>query len=108
MVQTRQSDFIRPSTRAAATLLSVLLFVINAEAQKVERINFAGGPPSGVFGIFATGIGTYLSQNIKSRRLRGRNRRFGGKPAPVTRQRSGNGIVVFVRPARSLFWPGAI
>src|SRR5919109_4702827 len=33
-------------------------------AQKVERITMVGGPPSGVFGIFATGIGTYLSKNV--------------------------------------------
>ena len=32
--------------------------------QKVERLNFGGGPPSGVFGIFATGIGTYLSRTV--------------------------------------------
>lgn len=32
--------------------------------QKVERLNFSGGPPSGVFGIVATGIGTYLSRNV--------------------------------------------
>jgi TRAP transporter TAXI family solute receptor len=35
-----------------------------AQAQKVERITMGGGPPSGVFGIFATGIGTYLSKNV--------------------------------------------
>jgi len=35
-----------------------------AYAQKVERLNFVGGPPAGVFGIFATGIGTYLSKNV--------------------------------------------
>ena len=35
-----------------------------ADAQKVERITMVGGPPSGVFGIFATGIGTYLSKNV--------------------------------------------
>lgn len=35
-----------------------------AYAQKVERITMVGGPPSGVFGIFATGIGTYLSKNV--------------------------------------------
>ena len=64
MVQVKQIDFIRPSMRAGAALLSVLLFVINAEAQKVERITMAGGPPAGVFGIFATGIGTYLSKNV--------------------------------------------
>jgi TRAP transporter TAXI family solute receptor len=35
-----------------------------AYGQKVERITIAGGPPTGVFGIFATGIGTYLSKNV--------------------------------------------
>lgn len=35
-----------------------------ASAQKVERLNFVGGPPAGVFGIFATGIGTYLSKSV--------------------------------------------
>ena len=34
--------------------------------RKVERITLGGGPPSGVFGIFATGIGTYLSRNVAS------------------------------------------
>jgi TRAP transporter TAXI family solute receptor len=40
------------------------LAVSTAHAQKVERITMVGGPPSGVFGIFATGIGTYLSKNV--------------------------------------------
>jgi len=48
--------------------LAVMLFLMagfsTAYGQKVERINFVGGPPSGVFGIFATGIGTYLSKNV--------------------------------------------
>jgi TRAP transporter TAXI family solute receptor len=44
--------------------LGVLLLVSTAHAQKVERITMAGGPPTGVFGIFATGIGTYLSRNV--------------------------------------------
>jgi len=35
-----------------------------AYGQKVERLNFVGGPPAGVFGIFATGIGTYLSRTV--------------------------------------------
>jgi TRAP transporter TAXI family solute receptor len=35
-----------------------------AYAQKVERLTFVGGPPAGVFGIFATGIGTYLSRAV--------------------------------------------
>jgi hypothetical protein len=30
----------------------------------VERLTFVGGPSAGVFGIFATGIGTYLSKNV--------------------------------------------
>ena len=42
----------------AATLLICLGSVAGVEAQKVERITMAGGPPTGVFGIFATGIGT--------------------------------------------------
>lgn len=36
---------------------------VGASAQ-TERITMAGGPPTGVFGIFATGIGTYLSKNV--------------------------------------------
>jgi TRAP transporter TAXI family solute receptor len=46
---------------AAAFFFSI---ISTADAQKVERLNFVGGPPSGVFGIFATGIGTYLSKNV--------------------------------------------
>ena len=45
----------------AAWLVAV---VSPAYAQKVDRITMGGGPPSGVFGIFATGIGTYLSKNV--------------------------------------------
>jgi TRAP transporter TAXI family solute receptor len=40
------------------------LGISTAYAQKVERITMAGGPPTGVFGIFATGIGTYLSKHV--------------------------------------------
>jgi TRAP transporter TAXI family solute receptor len=47
----------------AATVF-VFAVISPAYAQKVERLNFVGGPPSGVFGIFATGIGTYLSKNV--------------------------------------------
>jgi uncharacterized protein len=42
----------------------VCLGISPAYGQKVERISMAGGPPAGVFGIFATGIGTYLSKNV--------------------------------------------
>jgi TRAP transporter TAXI family solute receptor len=48
----------------SAALLISLGSVASVEAQKVERITMVGGPPSGVFGIFATGIGTYLSKNV--------------------------------------------
>jgi TRAP transporter TAXI family solute receptor len=48
----------------AIALLFSLGSVASVEAQKVERITMAGGPPTGVFGIFATGIGTYLSKNV--------------------------------------------
>ena len=44
--------------------LWICLAASMADAQKTERITMAGGPPSGVFGIFATGIGTYLSKNV--------------------------------------------
>jgi len=47
-----------------AALLICLGSVASVAAQKVERITMVGGPPSGVFGIFATGIGTYLSKNV--------------------------------------------
>jgi TRAP transporter TAXI family solute receptor len=35
-----------------------------APAQPVERVTMLGGPPAGMFGIFATGIGTYLSRAV--------------------------------------------
>jgi TRAP transporter TAXI family solute receptor len=44
--------------------LLIVCGVAPAQAQKVERLTFVGGPPAGVFGIFATGIGTYLSKNV--------------------------------------------
>jgi len=46
------------------TAISLCVGFSVAHAQKVERITMAGGPPTGVFGIFATGIGTYLSKNV--------------------------------------------
>src|SRR5215510_9555202 len=53
--------------REFALSVATFLFCLDlsvAHAQKVERITMGGGPPSGVFGIFATGIGTYLSKNV--------------------------------------------
>lgn len=44
--------------------LAICLSVSAADAQKTERISMAGGPPAGVFGIFATGIGTYLNKGV--------------------------------------------
>jgi TRAP transporter TAXI family solute receptor len=46
----------------AAMWISLGLSAVHA--QKVERITMGGGPPAGVFGIFATGISTYLSKNV--------------------------------------------
>jgi hypothetical protein len=45
-------------------MIWIALGISPAYAQKVERITMAGGPPTGVFGIFATGIGTYLSKHV--------------------------------------------
>lgn len=42
----------------------IFAVIPSAYGEKAERLNFVGGPPSGVFGIFATGIGTYLSKNV--------------------------------------------
>jgi TRAP transporter TAXI family solute receptor len=52
--------------RTIAILSLAWLYLASAPAlaQKVERITLGGGPPAGVFGIFATGIGTYLSKNV--------------------------------------------
>jgi TRAP transporter TAXI family solute receptor len=40
------------------------LATLPAQAQQVERVTMMGGPPAGVFGIFATGISTYLSRAV--------------------------------------------
>ena len=45
-------------------LIWIVAGISPAYGQKVERITMGGGPPAGVFGIFATGIGTYLSKNV--------------------------------------------
>lgn len=53
--------------KRAIFLLATIWFSLAmspAYAQKVERITMAGGPPAGVFGIFATAIGTYLSKSV--------------------------------------------
>lgn len=45
-------------------MIWIFLGASPAQAQKVERITFVGGPPAGLFGIFATGMSTYLSKNV--------------------------------------------
>jgi hypothetical protein len=45
----------------AGALFSLVSLTVSAQ---VERITMVGGPPAGVFGIFSTGIGTYLSKNV--------------------------------------------
>jgi TRAP transporter TAXI family solute receptor len=56
-------------TRAVVVLTGALLALVvlagpPASAQQVERVTMVGGPPAGMFGIFATGIGTYLSKSV--------------------------------------------
>jgi TRAP transporter TAXI family solute receptor len=51
-------------TIAIIAMLWISLAMTPADAQKVERVTIAGGPPAGVFGIFATGISTYLSKSV--------------------------------------------
>jgi len=65
MTKTKKCLFSRSAVSALATALLISLSsAATVEAQKVERITMAGGPSAGVFGIFATGIGTYLSKNV--------------------------------------------
>lgn len=46
----------------AGLVISLVTFPVHA--QQVERVTMMGGPPAGVFGIFATGISTYLSRAV--------------------------------------------
>jgi TRAP transporter TAXI family solute receptor len=64
MNESRRSCFVQAAVYFAVALLAVIFSTGPAEAQRMERITMAGGPPTGVFGIFATGIGTYLSKNV--------------------------------------------
>ena len=77
--------------------------------QKVERITMAGGPPTGVFGIFATGIGTYLSKNVPN--LDVSVAATGGSvenPRRVSAKEAEMGLSFSSDLARGLFWPGEI
>ena len=53
-------------TQVVGVLTGALLALgtFPASAQQVERVTMVGGPPAGMFGIFATGIGTYLSKAV--------------------------------------------
>jgi len=67
MAETKKISFLGGAFLAATVALLISLgSAISVEAQKVERVTFVGGPPAGVFGIFATGIGTYLSKTVPS------------------------------------------
>ncbi|MGH7832199.1 MAG: hypothetical protein ACREQK_01005, partial [Candidatus Binatia bacterium] len=63
MPRLQRVPFVRTASAAIVALLGFLISQ-NAQAQKIERIAMAGGPPAGVFGIFATGIATYLSKSV--------------------------------------------
>ncbi len=41
-----------------------LSFTPSAAGPRLDRLTILGGPPGGVFGIFATGIGTFLSRAV--------------------------------------------
>lgn len=45
-------------------IASALLVATASPLSAQERITMVGGPAAGVFGIFATGIGTYLTKNV--------------------------------------------
>jgi TRAP transporter TAXI family solute receptor len=51
---------------AAVILIAIAGFVGSAVGTlaQTERITMLGGPPAGVFGIFGTGIGTFLTKNV--------------------------------------------
>ncbi len=49
---------------AVVAAVGIALATLPAQAQQVERVTMMGGPPAGVFGIFATGISTYLSKAV--------------------------------------------
>lgn len=53
---------MKPGTMVLAGALFAL--AASPAPAQVERVTMVGGPPAGVFGIFATGIGTYLSKNV--------------------------------------------
>lgn len=54
---------MKPRAIALAGALLALVSFPSA-AQQTQRITMLGGPPAGVFGIFATGIGTYLTKSV--------------------------------------------
>jgi TRAP transporter TAXI family solute receptor len=47
-----------------AVLAGIWMLLATVPAQAQQRVTMLGGPPAGVFGIFATGISTYLSKAV--------------------------------------------
>ncbi|MGH7301422.1 MAG: TAXI family TRAP transporter solute-binding subunit [Candidatus Rokuibacteriota bacterium] len=45
-------------------LAGIWMLLATVPAQAQQRVTMLGGPPAGVFGIFATGISTYLSKAV--------------------------------------------
>jgi TRAP transporter TAXI family solute receptor len=55
---------VKSTTTLVLAAVLVALTALAVPAQQVERVTMVGGPPAGMFGIFATGIGTYLSKAV--------------------------------------------
>lgn len=49
---------------AIVVLVAALGTIPGQAGPRLERLTIVGGPPGGVFGIFATGLGTYLSRAV--------------------------------------------
>ncbi len=65
MVTRLDRRFVRLGVTALmALLLGTFAAVPGAAGPGLERVTMLGGPPGGVFGIFATGLGTYLSRAV--------------------------------------------
>ncbi|MBI2997560.1 MAG: hypothetical protein HYY46_03765 [Deltaproteobacteria bacterium] len=52
--------------KAMITVLALVWYCLGVSSvyAQAQRVTIVGGPPAGLFGIFATGIGTYLSKTV--------------------------------------------
>ncbi|MBI2090349.1 MAG: TAXI family TRAP transporter solute-binding subunit [Deltaproteobacteria bacterium] len=52
--------------KAIITVLALVWYCLGVSSvhAQAQRVTIVGGPPAGLFGIFATGIGTYLSKTV--------------------------------------------